>query len=58
MLHPTIIQFIYPEKSLTPKYLDRLADLVQFYWRYRFDNPMVYQMIEFLEIPLEMFQDL
>ena len=39
MLHPTIIQFIYPEKSLTPKYLDRLADLVQFYWRYRFDNP-------------------
>jgi len=34
-----IINFMYPERSLTPKYLDELADLVLFYWEFRFDNP-------------------
>ena len=36
---PTIIDFMYPEKTLTPKYLDKLADLILFYWEYRLDNP-------------------
>jgi len=36
--YPTIIDFMYPEKTLTPKYLDKLADLVLFYWEYRYDN--------------------
>ena len=35
---PTIIDFMYPERILTPKYLDKLADLVLFYWEYRYDN--------------------
>ena len=39
MICPTIIQFMYPDKFLSPKYLDRLADLVIFYWEFRFDNP-------------------
>ena len=36
---PMIIDFMYPEKTLTPKYLDKLSDLVIFYWEFRFDNP-------------------
>jgi len=30
---------MYPERTLTSKYLDTLADLVLFYWEFRFDNP-------------------
>ena len=39
--YPTIIDFMYPKKTLTPKYLDKLAELVIFYWEYRHDNPDV-----------------
>jgi hypothetical protein len=37
--YPTIIDFMYQEKILGPKYLDKLADLVIFYWEFRLDNP-------------------
>jgi len=39
VIYPTIIDFMYPERTLTPKYLDTLSDLVLFYWEYRYDNP-------------------
>jgi len=39
MMYPTIIQFMYSNSILTPKYLDKLADLILFYWEYRLDNP-------------------
>ena len=39
MIHPIIINFMYPDRILSPKYLDKLADLVIFYWEYRYDNP-------------------
>ena len=38
MIYPIIINFMYSKRSLTPKYLDKLADLVLFYWEFRFDN--------------------
>lgn len=34
-----IIQFMYPEKFLDPIYLDKLSDLILFYWEFRDDNP-------------------
>ena len=37
--YPIIINFMYPERTLTSKYLDKLADLVIFYWEFRLDNP-------------------
>ena len=39
MIHPTIIQFMYPKRTLTSTYLNKLTDLVIFYWEYRHDNP-------------------
>ena len=39
MTYPIIINFMYPERTLTSKYLDKLADLVIFYWEFRHDNP-------------------
>ena len=36
--HPTIINFMYPNRILSTKYLDKLADLVLFYWEYRYEN--------------------
>ena len=41
MTYPIIINFMYPERNLTSKYLDKLADLVLFYWEYRYDNPSI-----------------
>ena len=38
MIYPTIINFMYPNKILSPKCLAKLADLVIFYWEFRFDN--------------------
>ena len=39
MNYPTIINLMYPDRILSPKYLDKLADLVIFYWEFRIDNP-------------------
>ena len=39
MMYPTIIQFMYPDKILSPKCLAKLADLILFYWEFRLDNP-------------------
>ena len=39
MMYPTIIQFMYPDRILSPKCLAKLADLILFYWEFRFDNP-------------------
>ena len=41
MSSPTIINFMYSNRILSPKYLNKLADLVIFYWEFRFDNPDV-----------------
>ena len=41
MTNPIIINFMYPERTLTSKYLDKLADLVIFYWEFRHDNPSI-----------------
>ena len=38
MTYPIIINFMYPDRILSPKYLNKLADLVIFYWEFRFDN--------------------
>ena len=38
MTYPTIISFMFPDRILSPKYLDKLAELVIFYWEFRFDN--------------------
>ena len=39
MICPTTINFMYSNRILSPKYLNKLADLVLFYWEFRLDNP-------------------
>ena len=39
MTRPAIIQFVHDAKILDEEYLEKLADLVRFYWEFRYDNP-------------------
>jgi hypothetical protein len=39
MTCPAIIQFVHDAKILDEEYLEKLADLVRFYWEFRYDNP-------------------
>jgi hypothetical protein len=38
---PTIINFMFPDRILDDKYLNKLADLILFYWEFRLDNPNI-----------------
>ena len=41
LMKPSIIQWQHSTKELTDSKLNKLADLVLFYWEYRFDNPHI-----------------
>ena len=41
MTYPAIIQFMYDVKVLDEEYLEKLADLVLFYWEFRYDTPEI-----------------
>ena len=38
---PTIINFMFPDRILDEKYLNKLADLILFYWEFRLDKPNI-----------------
>ena len=38
---PIIIDFMHTNKKLDEKYLNKLADLILFYWEFRLDNPNI-----------------
>lgn len=40
-IQPIIIDFMHTNKKLDEKYLNKLADLILFYWEFRLDNPNI-----------------